>query len=459
MDLFNNISDNYSQKPKAGFEGINFWDQDKAIRWNVTRAVKNKLRRKDQKTGLSEQLLFDNLNLSPERLEGIERLIKHATTQKIIPDHVKDEIRKTIKERDNWNSSYGRQPKAELEKKIRAKIFSIEIALNLVLSNPNSELFSSYLNTIYYCQSMYSQDGYKITSKYCNNRHCYSCNRIRAGKLINSYTPFINFMKQDSDMWFVTLTIPNVSAGELRESIEDMKRTFVYIKDCLRKEKMKIVGLRKLECTHNHQADTYHPHFHLLIKGKDVAEAIKSRWLSYFKNANEMAQDIRQADDNSVKELFKYFTKFWSRAKNGDHGVLIDYRAQDIIFNSIRGMRIFQPYGLKVFKQETGADIDQSEEVENFKASFFDIAPQENTFYFNPATLNYFSPDTAEEIIEYRMSEKDQHLLERINMSILQDQEKLKSKQELIDPLLNFVDTSWQLATISDRGGGWNNDT
>ena len=80
-----------------------------------------------------------------------------------------------------------------LKKRARAKYISR--ALVLELTKLDSPLKKSYWNT-WHCSNILYQEGKKITTKYCNNRWCLVCNRIRTGKLIAGYLPVMKAMKQ-----------------------------------------------------------------------------------------------------------------------------------------------------------------------------------------------------------------------------------------------------------------------
>lgn len=85
---------------------------------------------------------------------------------------------------------------------------------------------------------------------------------------------------------FLTLTVRNVAGEELRPKISDMRYLGYF---------------RALEITKNHEEDTYHPHFHVLLPVKR----------SYFgKNY------IKQAE----------WTSLWKRAMKLDYTPIVDIR-------------------------------------------------------------------------------------------------------------------------------------
>ena len=234
-------------------------------------------------------------------------------------------------------------------KRARSKYATSKIINNLL--KLDSPLNKSYRDSSY-CTDIIVQDGQKLTSKYCNARWCLTCNRIRTGKLINGYKEVLNSL---SDKQFVCLTIPNVSGADLYGTIRDMMRNFKLIKDTLRKRKTPIIGIRKTEVEYNPRRRNFHPHFHLVIENGQVARDIVTEWLKRYPTAIDKAQDIRPADENSVMELFKYFTKMVTK------GALY-YEALDIIFQSIYGLPVFQAMGVRK---------NISEDIEELQAEMY----------------------------------------------------------------------------------------
>lgn len=251
-----------------------------------------------------------------------------------------------------------------LNKRAKAK-YSQEPLLNALI-NLHSPLKHQYINSLE-CSSMLNAQGNKCSSRYCNNRFCKICNRIRTGKLINGYADQLLTL---SDPQFLTLTIPNVPAEELRDTVKTMRKTIRKIQDNRRKScKPLITGVRKLECTYNVDRNDYHPHYHFIMEGESIANEVISEWLLFFPKATIKAQKTISATD--CKELFKYFTKLTSKTgdkyKNGSK--LIDEwafpEAIDLIFQAISNLRIIQPMGgIKLVKKAEEVDELQSIELD-----------------------------------------------------------------------------------------------
>jgi Plasmid rolling circle replication initiator protein and truncated derivatives len=244
-----------------------------------------------------------------------------------------------------------------LEKRARAKYLTRELVLKLI--DLDSPLKQSYWNT-WHCSDVLLQDGKKITAKYCNNSWCLVCNRIRTAKLIKGYLPEL---KKMDDPRYVTLTFPNVPATELKAAIDEMIREIARIKRVLKKrEGIEINGLRHLECTYNEIDDTYHPHFHVLIDGREVGGALIREWLKRYPGAEEWCQDNRPADENDLVELCKYSTKMFTRKQTGKEDgkkiIQVNVEALDVINQALYRRRILQPMG---WVKKVSEDVEELE--------------------------------------------------------------------------------------------------
>ena len=239
------------------------------------------------------------------------------------------------------------------QKRSRAKMLT-DVA-NGQLIDLESSLVKSYWQT-YWCTRTVLQEGDKLTSRYCNQRWCLVCNRIRTAKLINGYIPSIDKLK---DPQFVTLTRQTVDAVDLAPTIQEMQGNFVKVKDRLRKQGIKLKGIRKIEVKYNELTDKYHPHYHLIVEGKQDAQTLVCEWVSSYPNdvCNIQAQDVRKADKNAPLELFKYFTKMLT-----DSGHFYP-KQMDLVFQVMKGKRTFQPFG-GIKKQSEDIELDEQTNID-----------------------------------------------------------------------------------------------
>ena len=206
------------------------------------------------------------------------------------------------------------------------------------LMDLNSSLKPSYFRTLS-CNEILLQDGLKVSSKYCKNRFCVICNRIKTAKVILEYLPIIDGL---SDLTMLTLTIPSVKADQLPSAYQMMVESFRRITRNIKKNysQNSVIGFRAYECNYNSKKDTFNPHFHILIQGKVNAFLIKKLWLDQIKGASYKAQDIRSANSSALIEIVKYVCK----------GVVKEQfypQAMDCIFRSLRGKKVFETFGIK----------------------------------------------------------------------------------------------------------------
>ena len=272
--------------------------------------------------------------------------------------------------------------KKSLKQKAKNTYFSKELAKNLMCLD--SKLLKAYKRTYYDCCAVIVQDGKKLTSRYCGARWCNTCNRIRTAKLLNGY---LKPLKELSNPYFVTLTIPNVIKADLKHSIREMLSTSTKIIRCLKYKGYAVNGIRKLECTYNSISDTYHPHFHFIVDSKFIGNELITEWLNRYPNAERHCQDLQQiniTNDAGIKELFKYQTKMVSKANN-DFQIFLS--PLDTIFNSIKGIRTFQSFG-NIKKVLEDIDNLQSELCEDLEYYEFILWRWDKSDWVNMANGN-----------------------------------------------------------------------
>jgi hypothetical protein len=242
-----------------------------------------------------------------------------------------------------------------LTKRARAKFITNGLLLPLI--DLHSSLEKSYWRT-WHCTSQILQDGQKLTSKYCNNRCCIVCARIRTAKMIERYFPVIK--SEIEDPQFVTLTFPSVQDRKLKAVVNDMILNFQRIKNKMRmRDQVKLKGFRKIEVTYN-PIEGFHPHIHSINDGVRPSEILLDQWLKHYPKANYGAQNIEPADDGSILELLKYVTKLVDKKdytrKDGKIQVGIHAKSLDTIFRALYGRRVYQGYGIHLNLNE---DIDE----------------------------------------------------------------------------------------------------
>jgi len=288
------------------------------------------------------------------------------------------------------------------------------VPLAVTLAELRTPLEQAYRNSVY-CSANLQQDAGKLGTRYCGNRWCLCCNRIRTGRAMNRYLPVVDQWERSQ---LVTLTIRNVRADLLPVAIRGMIKTFQAIKLAMRRtDKTKLVALRKLECTYNSSRDDYHPHFHIVTQDRAMAQLLRDRWLdTYGEVADAKAQDIRACDQHSLREVFKYFTKLMAKqrhkANSEGKSAPVDPRALNVIFTAMRGLRVYQPVGFKV----------QSEVPDEDEAIAPDVAtpaltrPAEKILWeWSQAQTDWIDARTGECLTGYEPAVKFRDFVERIS--------------------------------------------
>lgn len=277
-----------------------------------------------------------------------------------------------------------------LTKRAKAKFVQYEWIKSLV--ELDSPLKKKYIDTLK-CSSYIKQTGDKFTSRYCGNRWCLICNRIRTAKLINLYSEPLDKLQ---DKQFLTLTRPNVPAEELKTEINWFYTWWRAMVRIAVKEGRNLSGVRKLEITYNAQRDDFHPHLHIVVESKQNAKYILDKWLKHNKTANPDAQDIRDCFD--YKELFKYVTKMTTPLeKDGEYTDWFYPVPMDTIFQSIKGVRIYQPFGIMMKDKED--ETEAPEDIETNQACTIEGAEGEAQYKWKED--NWYNIDTEEPLSKF----------------------------------------------------------
>lgn len=241
------------------------------------------------------------------------------------------------------------QPLHRLRNRARSKHVTEAIAEGL--SRLDSPLRFAYASTLR-CAQILTQDGATVTGKYCRQRWCLVCNRIRTAKLIGAYLPVLATW---ADPHFVTLTVPNVAPDALLRTVDGLLKLWGRngIPHAIRRtDGLEFRALRKLEVTYNPRRKDCHPHGHFIVDGRAAADALVRRHLLARPDADPKAQNVKScAGPGAMRELFKYFTKMLVKGADGQrtapHPVVLD-----VLFKAMRKRRTFQPMGFTVPKAE-----------------------------------------------------------------------------------------------------------
>ncbi len=224
----------------------------------------------------------------------------------------------------------------------------------------------------YHCNHVLLQNGNVFSGSLCRKRWCTQCNRVKAFEMTSAYKEPLTNLGQ---LYFVTLTRPNVKGRQLKSEVQKLIKAFQRIKDNLRKNyNIKLAGMRKLEVTYNEETDTYHPHFHFIQSNLHHSDLLQELWLKQFPNANSKGQDIRTIDTDNEKsfiELFKYATKETTKEGKQYTGEVLH-----TIYSALEGQRIFQTYG-------SIKKVKEPKEAKDETNNFVWIEPQEEIWVYD----------------------------------------------------------------------------
>lgn len=248
------------------------------------------------------------------------------------------------------------------------------------------------------------------TSRYCGNRWCVQCNRIRTAKQIALYGKALEEM---SNPLFLTLTVRNPQVfngqvfgiGILENTYEDMYKKMVKIKDLARKQGRILQLIMKFEVsvTNALHYGEVHPHLHIIIDNifpinvanrngvydlnelmQDEtnltnAEFVLKHWMRLNDGIQLSAQDIRIADTKSIYELFKYMCKLFVKVGND---FVFPARYMDYIFSEMKDRKLFKVWDLERVKVV-------KEDVEKLQSQINDFEVEDGLYRWNET--NYFN--------------------------------------------------------------------
>lgn len=251
-----------------------------------------------------------------------------------------------------------------------------------------------------------------LKTNLCKDRFCSNCKKVKQALRMARFMPEIKKVGEYSNLYHLTLTVPNCDDKTLRNTIDRMNKSFARITEFL-KGKKKIRGLdfdrynyvgaiRSLEVTF--KRDSYHPHFHVLLaldyddseklhvnsyskrfgkvvrKFSDFEILIQKIWfllingkkvtLSNINNISNIRKSMELSNindegyscsmdmfaDENYKELFKYMTK-----THKDDGEYFTFKNFVTLYFQLKNLRQIQGYG-DFFRLK---DVDIESEIDD----------------------------------------------------------------------------------------------
>ena len=158
-------------------------------------------------------------------------------------------------------------------------------------------------------------DSFKLhRANFCRDRLCPMCSWRRSYKIFGQVSQIMDLIADKYEFLFLTLTVPNCTADELISTLNNMAKGWIKL---ARHKRFKAVVkgfFKALEITYNQIADTYHPHFHVVLavpksyfNSRDYIQ--RDEWLSMWQKAmndSSITQvDIRKAKDKHKEKTGK----------------------------------------------------------------------------------------------------------------------------------------------------------
>lgn len=295
-----------------------------------------------------------------------------------------------------------------IDKRARRKGFGVALASAMVryAESAGSPMLKTYIHALQCSEVLHQVDG-TLQTIHCKTRFCPVCGAVRTAKAVDSYLPAI----QTWSPFLVTLTVPNVSGGMLKKTIDEMTDRF---RNSMRSVKRKQVfkGVRKLEVTYNREKDSYHPHFHVIVDGKEAALALREAWLGRNDRAGHAGQDVRKCDRNSLKEVFKYSMKVLASDSDKVGDPRLSPAAIDTIVQALWRKRTYQNFGFKLAKEFDEDDFDGvAMEAPSGNAG------DGSEWHWHAPVANWVNRETGELLSQYQPSARRMKFLKRVQDS------------------------------------------
>lgn len=265
-----------------------------------------------------------------------------------------------------------------------------------------SPIFMNTAKNVRDCCQLWEMNCYRLQgvkdllrTNLCHNRFCDNCQNVMSLQRSRKFTPFLDALSKNFDIYHMVFTVPNCEKQELGQVIDNL---FKQIKYMIRlfSGNAKIKGydfmnfgffgaIRALEITKNVEDDTFHPHLHtLFIFKKGLKLSANRTHINCYSFSNEHAKRNHHVGKNEQIRKFTDFEillqKIWRlrcdgvrvNAKNIDN-LPVGYSAMcENAGGNYHEVFKYATKGLfKTKKQEDGTDI--LEATENLKVRYEDF--------------------------------------------------------------------------------------
>lgn len=146
---------------------------------------------------------------------------------------------------------------------------------------------------------------YRVRCNTCRDRFCTPCAATRARTVAHAIIGLLG----DQPARFITLTIRSNDAplteqiDRLYRSFRRLRKTTLWVRHCY-------AAAATLEVTRNKTTQRWHPHLHVLAKGKYIPHAdLKAEWLRITKDSPIVDIRLVKHREKAIRYLSKYVTK------------------------------------------------------------------------------------------------------------------------------------------------------
>lgn len=221
------------------------------------------------------------------------------------------------------------------KKEVGLKLYKL---LKTAREKDNTVISESMLDKVQHCGEHlifkqcphHSNEKHLVKADFCRHRLCPMCNWRKSLKMFSQMSEIVEKMTdntKDLRFIFLTLTVRNCEGDKLSETIDHMNNAFTLMTSKNRTVaiskpiKKYILGYFKaLEVTYNVKADTYHPHFHVVLavpnsyftRGFTKTEKWVEIWQKCLGVDYKPMVDVRSVDTTdkgALCEITKYATK------------------------------------------------------------------------------------------------------------------------------------------------------
>lgn len=326
-----------------------------------------------------------NIKLDPNLKENniVERLINNLNKKEIEIASEDEEIEieeENIKEKKQKDKKIKKVSKIQdhLKKPAELKILqAIFIDLMIKLNEKTLNVKNINVGRLLLCANfllfLKSNSGhYKLRrANLCGNRFCPICSWVEAKRNAFKILELIMYVREieKKELVFMTLTVPNCKGEDLTVTIDKLNKSFKRLMETKRFKNICLGYIRKLEVTHNKEADTYHPHFHIIMAvnksyftSRDYLKILDllELWRKATKDESITQVDLKKVRMGSIKEVMEIAT-YTTKMKDlySDEEVFI------VLYGALKGRQIITYNG--IFKDLCKLQEEKKLDVSNIK--------------------------------------------------------------------------------------------